>query len=39
MKLTRAQRDILWSDFRADDSGRATAPELTRSRCECEPGE
>ena len=25
MKLTRAQRDILWSDFRADDSGRATA--------------
>ena len=25
MRLTRAQRDILWSDFRADDSGRATA--------------
>lgn len=25
MKLTRAQRDTLWSSFRADDSGRATA--------------
>ena len=27
MRLTRAQRGLLWSDFRADDSGLATALE------------